>query len=644
MLVWRCLAACGGEGAAPAGEPGPAIEISEFKLSYGGAEEPKHALYKGHPGLPKVEAIAQLAVTVGKEADGYVAPRAGLPSATFKLAEIGTLPVKKFYASGLLSVEEQVVTWFNRRKLVGIFVAPHPEDLVMEVRLVEKQRKVTRQEDRRPANRKDLRLVVWTGVVTQVRTIASGDRVPKEQRVDNPAHARIKAHSPVRPAVEGAPRADLLDKGALERYTSFLSRHPGRRVDVALASADRPGGVVLDYLVNENKPWYAYVQASNTGTHYTRPWRERFGFVHNQLTGHDDILTLDYDTAGFDAAHAVNLSYEVPVFGFERLRWRVYGSWSKYTASDIGQANAEFRGEGWSAGTELAANVFQHKAFFVDAVLGARWDHLRVDDKLSATTGEDDILSPYVGFRFERITEIASTGGFLMLEWNLKDTANTEYEELNKLGRLHPDTRWAILKFDVEHAFYLEPLLNPAAWADPSNWKHATLAHELAFRFRGQNSTGHRLTPQYEMVAGGMYTVRGYPESVVSGDNVYIATAEYRFHVPRMFKPRAEPAKLPMFNTPFRFAPQQVYGRPDWDLILRAFYDYGRIVSVHREVYESNETLQAIGVGLELRIKNNFSLRFDYGVALEDIEDPITRQDNVSSGHKRIHTSCTFSF
>jgi len=623
------------QAATPEGEPGPPLQVNQFKLDYAEVD-------KGHPGLPDLAELTGLPLSLGKLPSGYVAPKPGVEAATVTLAGVPKLPLKKFYASAIVSIEEQIVRWFNSRGLVGVFVAPHPDDLVVELAVEKGKRKIIGQDDRRPPKRKDLRLVVWVGIVTKIRTVASGRRIPETERVNNPRHAHIRARSPIQPAAEGqAARRDLLRKDELERYTYFLSRHPGRRVDAALSSGEQPGTVVLDYLVNENKPWYAYFQLSNTGTVSTARWRERFGFVHNQLTGHDDILTIDYITARFDEAHAVLASYEVPVFQFDRLRWRIYGSWNKYTASDIGLAAATFKGKGWSIGSELIWNFFQHKALFLDAVAGARWEHHKVEDKLLGTEGEDDLFIPYLGLRFERVVETASLWGSATLEWNHTRMANTDLDELQRLGRLDPALRWGVLKFDANCSLYLEPLLNRAAWDDPaSKWPH-TLAHEVFFSVRGQKSLGDRLIPQHEYVVGGFYTVRGYPESAVAGDSAYVATAEYRFHVPRIFKPSPKPAKIPVFNIPFRFAPQQLYARPDWDLILRVFYDVGRVALYHRAPYERNQTLQGAGVGIELRFKSNFSIRCDYAVTLEDIT---TQTEKINSGHNRIHAIATLAF
>ena len=613
----------GGGAAGSRGGQGQAFEVSEFQLAYAGFDNPKLRIYH-HPGLPPIAEMMQLEVTVGQVADGYVAPHGKVAPVTFRLIGVPDLKLRRFYASAIQSIQAQIVASLRRRGLTGIFVAPHPED-------------------KRPGGRKPLRLIISLGVVTQVRTVASGTRVPTSERVNSPRHEHIRRRSPVKPfSGDAAERSDLLRQDQLERYIYQLSRHPGRRVDVALSPGGAPGEAVVDYLVHENKPWYAYLQYSNTGTKHTGKWRERFGFVHNQLTGRDDILALDYITADFDEAHAVVVSYEAPLLGWDRLRWRVFGSWHEYTASDIGLADAEFRGEGWHAGAEVITNIFQHREFFLDAVLGARYEHLYVKDVGMGSSGKDDLFVPHLGLRFERVAPTTSTWGSMTLEWNHASIAHTNSEELTRLGRLGPDMHWSILKFGALHSWYLEPLLNGKAWEDPSTYRSSTLAHEVVLSLRGQYALGSRLIPQNEQVIGGLYSVRGYPESLVAGDSVYVGTVEYRFHVPRVLEPKPKAGRLPIFREPFRYAPQQVYGRPDWDLILRAFYDLGRTVHTHRQsLYEKDQVLKGAGVGVELQIKSNVTLRCVYAVALSDVD---AQGRSVSSGNNEVYAVLTFSF
>jgi hypothetical protein len=98
-----------------------------------------------------------------------------------------------------------------------------------------------------------------------------------------------------------------------------------------------------------------------------------------------------------------------------------------------------------------------------------------------------------------------------------------------------------------------------------------------------------------------------------------MGTVEYRLHIPRLLRPKAGPAtQVPLLGE-FRGRPQYVFGRPDWDLILRVFTDAGRALKAGRIPGEFNETLWGAGAGLELLLKRNLSLRFDYGQALRFI-------------------------
>jgi hemolysin activation/secretion protein len=85
----------------------------------------------------------------------------------------------------------------------------------------------------------------------------------------------------------------------------------------------------------------------------------------------------------------------------------------------------------------------------------------------------------------------------------------------------------------------------------------------------------------------------------------------------------------------FRWAPQQVYGQPDWDLIFRAFFDVGRAIRSERTPLEINETLLGAGVGLELQVKRNLAVRFDYGWRLETMES----RPREEAGDGRAHFS-----
>ncbi|QYU66195.1 hypothetical protein J4558_14455 [Leptolyngbya sp. 15MV] len=596
---------------------GPAYAISEFNLVY--AAE--------HPDRPSIEELKSLSFRLGRIGDVFVAPRPGVESVELNIEDLMTTrrATRLFSVSALNSIGGAIVAELNRRGLIGVVVAPDPQQVDFQ----------TLQDLR--AGPGPMTLFGWTRTVQSVRTVGDGKRwerptAPRNNpsqanRINNPRHQRIRDNSPLQPGV-GDQSGDLLRKDALDAYLFRLNRHDGRRVDAAIAAGDQPGEVVLDYIVTENRPWTAYAQISNTGTRQTSQWRQRFGFVHNQLTNRDDTLAVDYVTAGFtNKANGLTLSYEAPLGRAERLRYRVYGSFSNFTASDVGFADEEFKGEQWGAGGELIWNAWQRRMAFVDVYGGLRWGRIDVKNEVVDLQGKTNVYVPYIGARFERETMKASTLADVRIEFGSAGSST----EVLKLGRLNPDDNWAVLKWNASQSFYLEPLLLGAAWEDPATPdRKVTLAHEVALSLRGQSALGNRLIPQEQEVVGGLYSVRGYRESATAGDTVVIASAEYRFHLPRAWQIEPDPSRTTLFGKPFRFAPQQRYGFPDWDLILKGFVDVGRSVNTDRAPFERDETMVGVGPGIELVFRRNVSVRADWGFALRDAGGSKSGDNRVS--------------
>jgi hemolysin activation/secretion protein len=163
-----------------------------------------------------------------------------------------------------------------------------------------------------------------------------------------------------------------------------------------------------------------------------------------------------------------------------------------------------------------------------------------------------------------------------------------------------------------------------AALGDPAEDKTSTLANEIYLAFRGQYAFGYRLIPPEMSIAGGLYTVRGYKEAAATGDTTLIGNVEYRLHIPRLFRP-SPPVEVPYVG-PFRWAPQQAFGEADWDLIVRTFFDVGRVIRSDPTAFELNETLLGAGLGVELQLKRNLSARLDYGWILKSLETSSNQQ------------------
>lgn len=588
-----------------------------------------------HPDQPPIDGFNSVVVRLEKTERGYERPGRGGQPVEIRVGDVFEGDAPKFSAAALEHVYRAIVAKLNKdHGLIAVRVGLDPtefSDLGEDLR----------------EGRTALRLVVITGRVDSIRTVGAGPRVKKyekagESRFDLPIHDRVADKSPVQPG-------DLVHGNAIDRYLFRLNRHPGRRVDVAVApGGGDPDEVALDFLIYEPKPWTLYAQVSNTGTEFTSDWRQRIGFNHNQLTGRNDILRLDYITSNFEDSHTFMASYEFPLLN-ERLTLRPFGTWQQYTASDVGGADENFEGETWQLGLEAAYTVVQRGAMFIDLVLGARWENTQTINTAIEQRGEDDLFIPYVGAKLERFTDRATTVAALTLEGNISGVAGTDAEQLEKMGRPDVDEDWTVIKWDVEHAFYLEPVIFRKAWRDnlppPEGRNRArgqTLAHELALTFRGQMALGNRLIAPAQTVLGGMYSIRGYEESLAAGDSSVLASFEYRFHVPRALKIDPTPGRK-LFGEPFRVKPAAPYGVTDWDLVLKAFYDVGRVTHTDAQagIGEKDQTLSSVGVGIQFDLKRNVRLRADWGFALQDAE---SGQRSTHSGDSRVHFEGTFFY
>ena len=590
-----------------------------------------------HDDLPGAEAYEQIEVALTPTDFGWIGPVAGAPMQRLRLGDFDGSRVRVIYGSALAAINEAVRGYLEREEgLIGHLVTPSPDEIDFEM---------SREDLREPGNT-TLSVLIWRAAVGEVRTVGYGQKWDKYRKQgqegeeeferrsfvndENRVHTRIRERSPVQ-------AGDVLRKKELDDWVYHLNRHPGRRVDVSLAPTGTTGDVVLDYMVTEAKDWLVYANVSNTGTASTDDWVYRFGYVNNQLTDRDDILSLDYITAGFDASHTLLGSYDFRVTPSGRTRAKVFGRWNQYTAGDVGLGFDDFEGQGWEVGAEVAHNFYQDGPLFLDVVGGARYEHISVENQSLLIDGEGNFLIPYVGLRAERNTPLSALYADLYFDFGL----GVDTDSVEALGRTNVDEDWTALRGSASYSFFLEPLLNPAGFRGEKSPDQMTLAHEVFFGVRGQYAFGNRLVPNYEQVAGGFYTVRGYDESVAVGDDAIIGTAEYRFHLGKALPQTTELKSL--MGRPFRSARTEPDGGADWNVILRGFFDVARVWNTDRDpASETDATLAGIGVGAELRLKNNVTVRADYGYALTGVGEGALRR--ADPGDTRLHVSATLAF
>lgn len=611
--------------AAPAG-----VAVEHFQFRYGLA----------HPDLPSLDELDHLAVKLTRE--GVVWRAAGAKGG--EVLTLGKIPEgSRFEGDALREIAQEVVRWYNARGLYGVWVSF--SDLETSSAGID---------DRRPTDDRAARLVIWASQVAEVRTLARGRRFKPQASVNNPKHRSIVRNSPLQPGKTPDKPGSLFRKDLLDDYLRGLSLHPGRLVEASIASAGEPGKVVLDYLVNESRPWQVFGQVTNFGTEATGVWRGRLGFQDNQLTNHDDILNIDAISTPNLKTYGTFLSYRIPVWRPARLLARVYGSYGDFLASDVALENLHFAGRNWLGGLELTNRLSLPRTWQLVTALGANFNHYEIQSRINQTplvSGFSNFLVPFLSSTLSRETNGWTFSSSVRFDHTVGNFANTDQTNgIPALGRIAADPEWTSLRWDVNGTVYLESLFKGADQA-------RFLANELSLRVRGRSLLrGKRLIPHEQEPIGGALSVRGYTESVLSADEFVSGSFEYAFHVPRVLK-AGETGSL--FRQPFKWRPSKTRQNPDWDLVFRAFYDYAyrqvtpppvaaaQTATGEFSLVDRSLALAGAGGGVELVVKQNFSVRCDVGMALTELRDntrPAGQEVIVPAGQVRYYITSSFSW
>jgi len=443
-----------------------------------------------------------------------------------------------------------------------------------------------------------------------VRTIATGVRSGETgQAVNSDKHATVRNESPLK---EG----DVMRNEVLEDYLYSLSRFPGRNVSAAMSNEPTSEQVILDYFISERTIFDIYAGVSNTGTTETSKYQYRAGFLATQLTNNDDILSFDYQNSNFANTQSLNGYYDARVGTMNDLRWRISGQWGQYYSSDVGQATQDFSGDNWGTQGDLIWTFLQHGNSFLDFDAGLKGWGSTAQNNLFDTSGNATFITASGSLNTMALGETWASQGNFGFAYTSTDA---DQVSLDDLGRTDTSKGWVTFNGSIYGSVYLDPLLDPS-WGK-GNSLYKPLVNELYGSVRGQYAFDYRLTPLAQYTMGGLFTVRGFPQSITAGDNAVVGTLEYRMHLPRMFSPTEPTGHLPWSDKPFRLSPDSANGAaPDWDLVLSTFFDAGYVSDNQAYAFEATTPMYSTGVGLDLTIMNNVSVGVDWGWALNSVD------------------------
>ncbi|MCI0381455.1 MAG: BamA/TamA family outer membrane protein [Chlamydiae bacterium] len=146
------------------------------------------------------------------------------------------------------------------------------------------------------------------------------------------------------------------------------------------------------------------------------------------------------------------------------------------------------------------------------------------------------------------------------------------------------------------------------------------LSSSWVLLMQGQISTT-KLLPSETFTIGGAYTVRGYDENELFGDNGILIKNEFR-------------TKIFTWN-------RKKTSRKFQEIQFLAFCDFGIVSDVDKHILNKNWAyLLSVGPGVRYNATDHLSIRFDYGFQLKDIH----RLVDETKKHSRAHFAATLSF
>jgi hemolysin activation/secretion protein len=381
----------------------------------------------------------------------------------------------------------------------------------------------------------------------------------------------------------GLRSGDAFNYAKLQTNLSTINQYPDRNVKTVLTPGKAPGTTDLVLNVKDNLPIHAGLSWDNYGSKYLKRQRYQGTLTHNNLTGHDDIMTLTYQTAaGRETFRLNSLRYLFPLTNATQI--------------------------GFSAGT---TQLRLGKEFYD---LNAR--------------GKSKIYSLFMTNSLIKndTYELSLESGF-----DYKDVFNFEFEEETSRDRLR--ILKTGLKLDISDSFNGRTIINnEISQGFPSRWgaleKHdprasragsggtftknvldilrlQRLPHSVMLLLKAQQQFASRtLASAEEFQIGGISNVRGYPSGEAVGDTGVSFTSELSF--PVYFIPKG--VKVP-------WSKARVYD----SLRLSAFYDWAEATLRQVPAGEAkSRNLSSIGCGLRFDLPENFSARLDVAWPLDD--------------------------
>jgi hemolysin activation/secretion protein len=405
--------------------------------------------------------------------------------------------------------------------------------------------------------------------------------------------------------------------GSFRRIVERMGEHPGRSSRMLLMPSDRPGEIEAVVELKEEERARFGLHASNTGSESTGEWLLGGYFRHFQATNADDELEVSWTTSSSFERHVFGLGYVLPLLSLDVLDLTFRLGHARYDASTFALAQIDFEGDTTSVdvGLRLSPLAWENDDYRFDAFAGLAYDRSRAYNSLSAKEGRAGFVSPRIGLSVRGKGSIVRSLSAITLSGNLHSIPE---DQRRLMGGADVEDRVAEIGFS--HA----GLVNLGEWLSSSSSTSFAPAdsHLAFFRFNTQLGLGSaRRLPHRQIIMGGMQTVRGYPEAVAAGDYGFSTSLEYRWK----FLQRGSPGR-------------------GFSLSLAPFFDFGATYVNDPKVFESDQYLAGIGLGLAMELPRGGSARLDLAKPLKEVVRAGNLIAGTGSDDVRLHASTQWEF
>jgi hemolysin activation/secretion protein len=298
---------------------------------------------------------------------------------------------------------------------------------------------------------------------------------------------------------------------AAQSEIAELNREPGRQITPVIQPGKIPGTVDIDLKVAEQAPVHASLELNNDHAVDTTPLRLTATFRYDNLwqAGHAASLSYAVAPQNRSQSEVVAGSYLAPV---PDSRWSVllYGYHSNSDVATLG--DVAVLGKGYAVGLRAIGQLPPLGP--VAQTVSAGFDFKHFDQLLAVGTGKTPPVETVIDYwpatfvySLQFDTAASSTHGSLGLTTGLRSGSSAEaaFQE----NRAFAHGNFIHVNLDLDHT---------------QNLPKGFVAN---LRLTGQ-AANQPLVSGEQFAAGGLGTVRGYPQAVAVGDDGAFASVELR--------------------------------------------------------------------------------------------------------------------